>query len=54
MSALILCVCCGLATGPPLDKGNLLTVYMIEISDLIRSEWEQAREPNPSRQKKIN
>jgi hypothetical protein len=54
MSALILSVGCGLVTGPSLDKGNLLTVYMIEISDLISSEWGQAREPNPSRQKRIN
>jgi hypothetical protein len=42
----------GLATGWSHVKGALPTLYKIKISELISSEWAQARESNPSRKKK--
>jgi hypothetical protein len=41
-----------LATGWSPGQGILLTMYDIQISELIKFEWAQAREPNPSKQKK--
>jgi hypothetical protein len=38
--------------GRLLVQGFLPTVYVIQISELINSEWAQAREPNPPSQKK--
>jgi hypothetical protein len=41
----------GLATDSSPGQGVLPTVYKIN-NFRINSEWEQAREPNPSRHKK--
>jgi hypothetical protein len=43
------CVGRGHATGCSPVKGVLLSVYKIKISELINSDWEQARQPNPPR-----
>jgi hypothetical protein len=44
----------GLAMGWWPVQGVLPTVYEIQILELINSEWEQAREPNPSRKRKYD
>jgi hypothetical protein len=46
------CVGSGLATGWSPSQGVLPTVYKIQISELINSEWAQAKGPNLWRQKK--
>jgi hypothetical protein len=33
-------------------QGALLAVYKFQISDLIKSEFVQSREPNPSRERR--
>jgi hypothetical protein len=33
-------------------QGTLQSLYEIQISQLVNTEWAQAKEPNPSRQKK--
>jgi hypothetical protein len=43
------CAGSGLVTGWSPVQGVLPSVYGIQISELINSEWAQAREPNPSR-----
>jgi hypothetical protein len=49
---LLSCVGSGLATGSSPVQGFLPTVYEYH-NFRINSEWKQAREPNPSRQKKF-
>jgi hypothetical protein len=48
------CVGSCLATGRSLIQGVLSTVFEVQISELINSEWAEAREPNPSTEKKKN
>jgi hypothetical protein len=49
--SVFLCVASGLESSRYPVQGVLLTVYKIS-SFRIDSEWDQAREPNPLKQKK--
>jgi hypothetical protein len=54
LSSALSCAGSGFATGLSRVQGIVLTVHKVEISELINSEWKQAREPDPSRHKKNN